>query len=230
VAAALLGRSVSSRRQSEGEAEGEEPGGAARRPGDCCKCGGGGDEGLLLDCDRCERAFHVNGYCHAALAAPPGNEWVCDECVASAATLSSANGEPPPSNTARALQVRKEVRAACQQPQLRGVRLLCGSREEDCPSCFSHSLAGSQRGLGLKVCGVTDEKARTITIGSRVKVEWQCETCKHKFTAMVVNVMNSRTRNSWTRNSSGRYCPFCNRKSFCKDPGCVMCTGRPAAC
>ena len=50
----------------------------------CSVCGGHEDEGLLLDCDGCKRAFHFNGHCHSLLEAPPGNEWLCGECEAEA--------------------------------------------------------------------------------------------------------------------------------------------------
>ena len=46
----------------------------------CSVCGGGDDEGLLLDCDACGRAFHTNGYCHPSIHSSPGNVWLCVSC------------------------------------------------------------------------------------------------------------------------------------------------------
>lgn len=84
----------------------------------CTRCSGGGDEHLLMLCDRCNTPYHT--YCLSPpLSQPPTGDWFCPACVshmfnvpalqaASSAAASSSATPPPTTNPKKRSRSRRD--------------------------------------------------------------------------------------------------------------------------
>lgn len=81
--------------------------------------------------------------------------------------------------------------------------------DENCLKCYEKSFASQPKSKFWSASNTLTP--RQITKCSAKNIWFNCDVCKHEFTAMISHVDN------------GRWCPYCGHKQLCNAPECEMC-------